>query len=162
MDLCLLCLNPIFFKRLAGYGVQPFLYYIHGWFTLPARGCPVRFEVLTSRTLMMAKSRTTAISADLGDLKALWLAWCQANQVTPSVALRQILGRAIGGASAQPVTPRRVLKNRREKAVQRMKLHMTASELAGLNTLAAQEGYRPTQWVVAMIRTRLTGQPHVG
>jgi hypothetical protein len=43
-----------------------------------------------------------------------------------------------------------------------MKLHLTASELAGLNALAAQEGYRPTQWVVAMIRTKLTGQPHVG
>ncbi len=110
----------------------------------------------------MAKSRTTTISADLGDLKTPWLAWCQAHQVTPSVALRQILGRAISGASAQSATPRRVLKNRREKAAQRMKLHLTASELAGLNTLAAQEGYRPTQWVVAMIRTKLTGQPHVG
>jgi hypothetical protein len=110
----------------------------------------------------MARSRTTTISADLGDLKAPWLAWCQAHQVTPSVALRQILGRAIGGPSAQSVTPRRVLKNRREKAAQRMKLHLTASELAGLNALAAQEGYRPTQWVVAMIRTKLTGQPYVG
>lgn len=110
----------------------------------------------------MAKSRTTTISADLGDLKAPWLAWCQAHQVTPSVALRQILGRAIGGVSAQSARPRTVVRNRREKAAQRMKLHLTASELAGLNTLAAEEGYRPTQWVVAMIRTKLTGQPHVG
>ena len=31
-----------------------------------------------------------------------------------------------------------------------------------VHTLAAQEGYRPTQWVVAMIRTKLTEQPHVG
>jgi hypothetical protein len=132
-----------------------------GWLTLSSRGGPVCFSVLTSRRLM-ARSRTTTISADLGDLKAPWLAWCQAHQVTPSVALRQILGRAIGGPSAQSVTPRKVLKNRREKAAQRMKLHLTASELAGLNALAAQEGYRPTQWVVAMIRTKLTGQPHVG
>lgn len=110
----------------------------------------------------MAKPRTTSISADLGDLKEPWLAWCQAHQVTPSVALRQVLGRAISGPSAQSVRPRTVLKNRREKAAQRMKLHLTPSELAGINSLAAQDGYRPTQWVVAMIRTKLTQHPHVG
>lgn len=109
----------------------------------------------------MVKPRTTTISADLGALKAPWLAWCQAHQLTPSIALRQILGRAIGGPSAQP-PPRAVLKHRREKAAQRIKLHLTPSELAGLRTLARQEGYLPTQWMVAMLRTRLTGQPQVG
>ena len=111
---------------------------------------------------LMAKPRTTTISADLGALKAPWLAWCQAQQLTPSIALRQILGRAIGGPSAQPSPSRAVLKHRREKAAQRIKLHLTPSELAGLKALASQEGYYPTQWVVAMIRTRLTRQPQVG
>lgn len=123
--------------------------------------CPVCVLGLTAGSLI-AKPRTTTISADLGDLKAHWLAWCQAQQVTPSVALRQVLGRAISGPSAQSARTRTVLKNRREKAAQRMKLHLTPSEVAGINSLAAQEGYRPTQWVVAMIRTKLTKQPHVG
>jgi len=48
----------------------------------------------------MAKPRTTTISAVLGALKGPWLAWCQAQQMMPSIALRQILGRAIGGPSA--------------------------------------------------------------
>ena len=110
----------------------------------------------------MAKPRTTTISADLGALKAPWLAWCQAHQLTSSIALRQILGRAIGRTSAPPPPPRTVLKHRTEKAAQRIKLHLTPSELAGLKRLAAQEGYLPTQWLVAMLRTRLTGQPQVG
>ena len=110
----------------------------------------------------MTKPRTTTISADLGALKAPWLAWCQAHQLTSSIALRQILGRAIGRTSAPPPPPRTVLKHRTEKAAQRIKLHLTPSELAGLKRLAAQEGYLPTQWLVAMLRTRLTGQPQVG
>jgi hypothetical protein len=28
--------------------------------------------------------------------------------------------------------------------------------------MAGHEGYLPTKWVVAMVRTKLTGQPHVG
>ena len=110
----------------------------------------------------MAKPRTTTISADLGALKAPWLAWCQAQQLTPSIALRQLLGREIGRTSASPPPLRAVLKHRREKAAQRIKLHLTPSELAGLKRLAAHEGYLPTQWMVAMLRARLTGQPQVG
>ena len=43
-----------------------------------------------------------------------------------------------------------------------MKLSVTPSELAALRTCAQHEGYQPTKWVVAMIRTKLTGQPQVG
>ncbi len=43
-----------------------------------------------------------------------------------------------------------------------MKLNLTPSELSALRTCARLEGYQPTGWVVAMIRTKLTGEPHVG
>jgi NADP-dependent 3-hydroxy acid dehydrogenase YdfG len=43
-----------------------------------------------------------------------------------------------------------------------MEVHLTASELAALKRMAGHEGYMPTKWVVAMVRTKLTGQPQVG
>jgi hypothetical protein len=43
-----------------------------------------------------------------------------------------------------------------------MEVHLTTSELAALKKMAGHEGYVPTKWLVAMLRTKLTGQPHVG
>lgn len=41
-------------------------------------------------------------------------------------------------------------------------MHLTKSELAALKRVAGHKAYVPTKWVVAMIRTKLTRQPHVG
>ncbi len=109
----------------------------------------------------MTTKRTTTITVDLGELKVSWLAWCQQHQITPSHALRQVLRQAMDKTSRQASAPgTRVLK-RRERATSRMKLNVTPSELVALRTFARHEGYVPTKWVVAMIRTRLTGAPHV-
>jgi hypothetical protein len=43
-----------------------------------------------------------------------------------------------------------------------MEVHLTTSELAALKRMAGHEGYVPTKGVVAMVRTRLTGELHVG
>jgi hypothetical protein len=105
--------------------------------------------------------RATTITVDLGELKAPWQAWCQDHGVTPSHALRQVLRKTLDRTSTQ-APPRIRVSPRRERATARLELHLTTSELAALKTVAGQEGYVPTKWVVAMIRTKLTGQPHVG
>jgi hypothetical protein len=110
----------------------------------------------------MTKKRMNTISADIGELKEPWLAWCHEQKVTPSNALRQILGKVVGRTSESSPSTRKLVKPRVEKATERMELHLTKSELAALKTYAGQEGYLPTKWVIALIRTRLTGQPHVG
>lgn len=106
--------------------------------------------------------RTTTITVDLGDLKAPWQAWCQAHGVTPSHALRNAVRQAMDRKATQAPPPRLRASRRRERATARMKLNVTPSELAALHTCARHEGYQPTAWVVAMIRTKLTGEPHVG
>lgn len=58
--------------------------------------------------------------------------------------------------------PRSRVTSKRERATARVEVHLTVSELAALKKMAGHEGYLPTKWVVAMIRTKLTGQPHVG
>jgi len=105
--------------------------------------------------------RTTTVTVDLGDLKASWQAWCQAHSITPSQALRNAIRQAMDGKTTQS-PPRIRVSPRRERATARMELNLTPSELAALKKMAVHEGYLPTKWVVAMIRTTLTGQPHVG
>lgn len=106
--------------------------------------------------------RTTTITVDLGELKVPWQVWCQRQGVTPSHALRQVLRQALDGRAPQSVPPRLRVTRRRERATARIKLNVTPSELVALRTCARHEGYQPTAWVVAMIRTKLTGEPHVG
>ena len=109
-----------------------------------------------------SERRTTTITVDLGDLKAPWQAWCQDHGVTPSHALRNAVRQAMDRKATQAPPPRLRVSRRRERATARMKLNVTPSELAALRTCARHEGYQPTAWMVAMIRTKLTGEPHVG
>ena len=106
--------------------------------------------------------RTTTVTVDLGELKAPWQAWCQDHRVPPSHALRNAIRQAMDRrATRAPVTRSRVIP-KRERATARIELNLTTSELAALKKMAGQEGYVPTKWIVATIRTKLTGQPHVG
>ncbi len=105
--------------------------------------------------------RTTTVTVDLGELKAPRQVWCQDHRITPSHALRNTIRQAMDGKTTQ-VLPRIRVSPRRERATARMELNLTSSELAALKKIAGHEGYLPTKWVVAMIRTKLTGQPHVG
>ena len=105
--------------------------------------------------------RTTTVTVDLGDLKAPWQAWCQEHGITPSHGLRNALRQAMDGKATQ-TPPRFRVSRRRERATARLEVNLTESELAALKTWAGHEGNLPTKWVVAMIRTKLTGQPHVG
>jgi hypothetical protein len=109
-----------------------------------------------------SERRTTTITVDLGDLKTPWQAWCQDHGVTPSHALRNAIRQAMDRKATQAPAPRLRVNRRRERATARMKLNVTPSELAALRTYARHEGYQPTAWVVAMIRSKLTGEPHVG
>jgi hypothetical protein len=105
--------------------------------------------------------RTTTVTVDLGELKAPWQAWCQDHSITPSHALRNAIRQAMDGKTTH-APPRIRVSPRRERATARMELNLTSSELAALKKMAGHEGYLPTKWLVAMIRTKLTGQPHVG
>ncbi len=105
--------------------------------------------------------RTTTVTVDLGELKTPWQAWCQDHRITPSHALRTAIRQAMDGKTTH-APPRIRVSPRGERATARMELNLTSSELAALKKMAGHEGYLPTKWLVAMIHTKLTGQPHVG
>ena len=103
--------------------------------------------------------RLTSISADLGTLKAPWVAWCAHQKIKPSDALRQILTTVLGQAPPGRSVIRTTLPHRAERVTKRMELRLTPSEHAALVTRAKAEGSHPSTWVVAMVRTLLTQQP---
>lgn len=139
------------FEEVAGYGCEPHLSYMLNLLYAPS-----------PMPTASSEKRTTTITVDLGDLKAPWQAWCQDHGITPSHALRNAVRQAMDRKATQAPAPRLRVTRRRERATARMKLNVTPSELAALRTCARHEGYQPTAWVVAMIRTKLTGEPHVG
>ncbi len=106
--------------------------------------------------------RTTTVTVDLGELKAPWQAWCQDHSITPSHALRTAIRQAMDRRATRAPAPRLRVTPRKERATARIELNLTTSELVALKKMAGHEGYLPTKWLVAMIRTKLTGQPHVG
>jgi hypothetical protein len=106
--------------------------------------------------------RTTTVTVDLGELKAPWQAWCQAQGITPSDALRNALRQAMDRRATRAPAPRLRVTSKPERATARMEVNLTPSELAALKRMAGHEGYLPTKWVVAMVRAKLTGQPQVG
>ncbi|MFO0772737.1 MAG: hypothetical protein U0173_17500 [Nitrospiraceae bacterium] len=106
--------------------------------------------------------RTTTVTVDLGDLKAPWQAWCQGHGLTPSHALRNAIRQAMDQRATKAPVPRSRISPKRERATARIELNLTTSELAALKKMAGHEGYVPTKWLVALVRTRLTGEPHVG
>ena len=106
--------------------------------------------------------RTTTVTVDLGELKAPWQAWCQAHGIMPSHALRNALRQAMDQSATRAPAPRNRVIPKRERATARIELNLTTSELAVLKRMAGHEGYVPTKWLVAMVRTKLTGEPHVG
>ena len=106
--------------------------------------------------------RKTTITVDLCELKAPWQAWCQDHGTTPSHALRHAIRLAMDRRATRAPAHRSRVTPKRERATARIELNLTTSELAALKRMAGHEGYVPTKWVVAMVRTKLTGQPQVG
>lgn len=103
--------------------------------------------------------RLTSISADLGTLKAPWVAWCAKQQIKPSDALRQIIGNVLGQTHPGRAVPRTTVPHRGERVTKRIELRLTPSEHAALVARAKVDGSHPSTWVVAMVRTLLTQQP---
>ena len=119
------------------------------------------FGACTGELMRQRTKRTTTVTVDLGELKAPWQAWCQAHGITPSHALRNALRQAMDRRATLAPAPRNRVRPKQERATARIELNLTTSELAALKQMAGHEGYVPTKWLVAMVRTKLTGQPQV-
>lgn len=104
-------------------------------------------------------TRPTQLTVDLGDLKAPWVEWCAEQQLTPSAALRQLLRQRLQRAPRPRSTPHRIVPRRGERPTRQVAFRLTPSEYAAVAARAKAEGYRPTHWLIALIRVQLTRHP---
>ena len=84
--------------------------------------------------------RLSSISADLGTLKAPWVAWCAKQKIKPSDALRQILTKVLGQTPPGRSVSCTTVPHRAERVTKRMELRLTPSEHAALVARAKAEG----------------------
>lgn len=108
----------------------------------------------------MEKRRNSRITVDLLEHKQAWLDYCDSKGTTPSAAFRQIVSHLV----AKQAVPddRRSEDDQREKATVRKKISLTPSESEHVEAFANVGGFSSTRWIVALIRSKLTGKPQFG
>lgn len=105
------------------------------------------------------------ISVDLRGSKDTWEAWCESVSMTPSEALRELVGRLKPGQWPRPSRSARAPLPQRDRAAlvdARPKVPLTEEEWERVTARAAQEGLSVPRWIVALIRAHLASQPQLG
>ena len=102
---------------------------------------------------MKTTLRPIRMNIDLQEYKP-WLDYCEARGITPSAALRQIVAKLTNGSDAmeRPVTQAVASKK------VRVELRLTKAEIQTVTEMARREGFSPTRWIVALIKS--TGLRH--
>ena len=102
------------------------------------------------------------LKVDLGKLKPAWQSYCTQNQLSPSQAIRDVIGKLTGEGRVVPPPAVEVPGQRDPDRSTRKTVRLTASEAAKLEELAAASGYSSSKWITAMIRGHLTRGPQLG
>ena len=102
------------------------------------------------------------LKVDLGALKPAWQSYCAQNQVSPSQAIREVIGKLTGQGRAVPPPAVEIPGQRDPDHTARKTVRLTASEAKKLEALAEASGYSSSKWITAMIRGHLTRGPQLG
>lgn len=95
--------------------------------------------------------RPNRINIDLGPYKEVWIAYCQARQVTPSAAFRQIVATLTKTAGELPVEGASAAPSGKV----RMQVTLTGEEARFIANCALAEGYSSTRWLIALLQIRM-------
>jgi hypothetical protein len=103
--------------------------------------------------------RTRArLAVELGPLKPEWEAHCRRSGVSPSEAMRLMVGRALGSAARMSYMS--VVDS--DAPRQRVEIRLTQGECAALREVARAAGFTVNRWIVAMICAQLSSTPQFG
>ena len=106
--------------------------------------------------------RDTRISVELKELREPWFAWCKAQGLTPSEAIRQLVLQAVGGGigADQPVGGE--ADDVSADDLRRHELRMTQVEADALAAAAQQAGMSSSRYLVCLLRAQLMSRPYFG
>jgi hypothetical protein len=109
------------------------------------------------------RSRPTQIVVDLKALKDPWAAWCSRRGLTPSEAVRRVLGAVLNGNPDNAVTPHpadyeEVAGDERR----RIEIRVLEADYLAAAAAADREGMGVPKWLTALLKVHLAGQEPLG
>lgn len=105
--------------------------------------------------------RSNRIAVDLKDLKEPWNAWCKARGLTPSEAVRRVLGVVLNGQPSELPPHPADYPVKGEDGRRRVEIRVSPAEHMALTAAADREGTSAPRWLTALVRTHLTGEQHL-
>ena len=110
------------------------------------------------------KPRKTLLTVDLRELKEPWADWCASRQLTPSEAVRRVLGIVLKSNSTPDVASPGDEGGDRELAGgrRRLQVKLTLAEDRALADLARREGMTVPRWLKGLVRRHVTGAQQFG
>lgn len=109
---------------------------------------------------MSEEKKRQVLVVELGDLKPSWLAYCAANNLTPSAGVRQVVRRLVerAGLIAAPVEK----PEQTDEKKRRVSVRLLAREYAEVERRAEADGFSVPTWIVSLIRAQMTHDPQFG
>lgn len=101
--------------------------------------------------IMSNLPRPHRINIDLGPYKDAWLAYCQARQITPSAAFRQIVATLIERSGERAEDDGAAAPSGKV----RKQITLTGEEAEFVAACALAEGYSSTRWLIALLQARM-------
>lgn len=109
------------------------------------------------------RARPTQIVVDLKALKEPWFQWCERRLLTPSEAVRRVLGAVLNGNPDTAVMPHPsdfegVAGDERR----RIEIRVPEAEYLAVAEAADREGMGVPRWLTTLLKVHLTGQEPLG
>jgi len=109
------------------------------------------------------RTRPTQVVVDLKSLRDPWVAWCKTRGLTPSEAVRRVLGVVLNGNPTPDVAPHPAdFEDVAGEERRRVEVRIPADEYLALTAAADREGMSVPRWLTALIRVHLTGEQMFG
>jgi hypothetical protein len=106
-------------------------------------------------------ARTNLLHVDLKDLKAPWLAWCAAQGLTPSEAVRRVLRETLDMAKG-PTAPFPHGVGTGVVEQKRLEIRMSSEQHDAMRIAADAEGMSLPRWLQALVIIRLQKRSQFG
>lgn len=107
--------------------------------------------------------RPTLLHVDLKELKAPWAEWCAGRSLTPSEAVRRVLGVVLNGKDQAGFAPHLAdFEAETGGERRRVEIRLTEAEHLALVEVAGREGMSVPRWLTGLVRLYLTGEQQFG
>ncbi len=119
------------------------------------------FGVVVVDNAAPKRKRPSTLVVDLKDLKGPWGDWCVKRGLTPSEAVRRVLGVVLNGKDQTEFAPH-LADFEAGEGRRRVEIRLTEAEHLALVAVAGREGMSVPRWLTGLVRLYLTGEQQFG